>query len=73
MNEPETIQEGVRELTFDERAVWGTCPVCKAGPGTRCDWSVGILAALYMHQNPRGAHLGRLQAAPLRVRVEAVR
>jgi len=73
MNEFETIQEGGRELTFDERALWGTCPVCKAGPGTWCDLNVGILAALNMCQETRGAHLGRLQAAPLRVRVEAVR
>lgn len=59
----------VRELSFDERAKWGKCPVCDASDGEPCNGLVGI--ALGRNINgatpPGGAHLGRLQRAPFKV------
>jgi len=40
----------LRELTIEERATWGTCPVCKAEHLERCDCD--------------GAHIARLVNAP---------
>lgn len=57
-----------RELTYHERAVWGTCSVCGAEHGKACDPDVGIpLVADVNGDRPR-AHLARLNNAPLRVR-----
>lgn len=46
-----------RDLTVAERFLWGTCPVCDAVDGESCD------------EGQEAVHLGRLQAAPKRVRV----
>ena len=50
------------ELTYDERATYGTCPVCKKGPSQWCDGSMGLSFGGQMPEH--GVHLGRLQAAP---------
>ena len=61
------------ELTYQERATWGECPVCHAKPGEWCDGTQGIALGLNTHGDPpeHGAHLGRLQRAPKRVRMVA--
>lgn len=46
----------LRELTIEERATWGTCPVCKAEHLERCDCD--------------GAHIARLVNAPQFVATE---
>jgi len=57
-----------RELTYRERAVYGTCPVCGVGPGKRCDPNIAIPLVA---DRPGGvaplAHLARIQNAPRRV------
>lgn len=60
-----------RELSFEERATWGECPACHAKDGQPCDPSVGIAVGQNIYGQPpqEGAHLGRLQAAPFRVRL----
>lgn len=60
----------VRELSPDERMRWGKCPVCHAEHGEPCDSSVGIPLGrnVYGEVPTEGAHLGRLNAAPMRVR-----
>jgi len=60
----------VRELTFDERARWGECPVCHAKDGEACNRYVAIPLGVAADGGPpaNGAHLGRLNAAPQRVR-----
>lgn len=57
------LKEGVYDLTFDQRLVWGSCPACKAAPGNRCRSEI----------LPDGVHLSRLDVAPARVRIEALR
>jgi len=50
------------ELTYDERATWGTCPICNATPGQWCDGEIGLR---FGGQIPHhGVHIARLQAAP---------
>lgn len=63
----------VRETTYEERATWGTCPVCAAEHGMRCDSNVGIALGRNVNGDAptEGAHLGRLQRAPMRVRLVA--
>ena len=60
-----------RELTYDERATWGECPVCHAKQGEWCDGAYGIaLGRTANGELPEhGVHLGRLQRAPKRVRM----
>lgn len=53
----------LRKLTYDERAVWGVCPVCGAKPGKPCikmttDWKPSKLL------QAKGAHMARLVNAP---------
>lgn len=50
------------ELTYDERAVFGTCRVCGKGPGQWCDGTMGLTFGGQIPEH--GVHLGRLQAAP---------
>lgn len=60
-----------RDLTYDERATWGQCPVCQAKHGEWCDGTRGMFAALSTLGGrivDNGVHLGRLQQAPRRVR-----
>lgn len=70
-----TNHDEPRELTYEERATWGTCKVCGAGPGEWCHASVGIQLGQRLDGRPmatgEGAHLGRLQDAPLRVKLVA--
>jgi hypothetical protein len=63
--------ETIHELSYDERAVWGECPVCHARPGESCHPEVGILLGVNVDGKPpeNGAHLGRLQKAPFKVRI----
>lgn len=60
-----------RELSFEERATWGECPTCHAKDGEKCNPNVGIPLGLTVGGRlpDPGAHLGRLQAAPFRVRL----
>ena len=64
----------IRELSYDERATWGTCPVCSSPHGEWCNGDIGIP----MGRNINGGipdkvvHMGRLQAAPLKVRLQPV-
>lgn len=62
-----------RETTWKERATWGECPVCKAQDGEWCVADVGIQFGMSMNGNRMktgdGAHLVRLQNAPLAVRL----
>ena len=60
-----------RDLSFNERATWGECPVCHAPHGRNCDPSVGIPLGLNARGEPAhgGAHLGRLNNAPFRVKL----
>ena len=68
MSEPGPI----RELSFEERAKWGTCKVCGAKHGEWCHAAVGLQLGRRMDgramQDGEGAHLARLQAAPDKVR-----
>lgn len=61
-----------RELSFDERARWGECPVCKAPDTEPCRAEVGIQLGTKLDgsqlKTGEGAHLARLQRAPYRVR-----
>lgn len=54
------------ELTYEERAVFGTCPACGAKHGEPCDGRVGIPVGRTVSGEPpaEGAHLGRLMNAP---------
>lgn len=63
--------QGIREATFDERATWGTCPVCGAPHGENCHPEVGVQLGRTVSGRPlqqgEGAHLARLQKAPAKV------
>jgi hypothetical protein len=61
-----------RQLTYDERAVWGTCPICGAEMGQPCDGSIGYYVGCLPNKSQGGAHMGRLQAAPFEVEVSGV-
>ena len=53
------------ELTYEERATWGTCAACGASHGDPCDADIGWHLGGVRPDN--GVHLCRLQNAPLRV------
>jgi len=57
---------------YAERAVWGECPVCHAADGKPCSPNAGIFVGEpeCLTHEPL-AHLGRLWAAPMRVRITA--
>lgn len=59
----------IRELSYDERATWGECPVCKAKHGEWCNGLVGVSLGRNVNGDipEHGVHLGRLQEAPLKV------
>lgn len=70
------MSEGpVRELTYEERATWGTCPVCSAPHGEFCNSNVGFSLGRNVNGEipPNGVHLGRLQNAPLKAQLVGVR
>lgn len=60
----------VRELTYEERATWGECPVCHVSHGQRCDGNVGIALGRTVNGGlpTDGVHMGRLRQAPMKVR-----
>lgn len=60
-----------KELSYEERATWGDCPVCKATHGQKCSPDVGIPLGHTVDGSPPndGVHLGRLQRAPKAVRL----
>ncbi len=62
-----------RDTTLEERIRWGVCPVCKAGHGEYCCAAVGFQLGHRVDgrrmQDGDGAHLARLQRAPMRVRL----
>lgn len=62
---PEYPVERIK-MTYEERATFGTCPACGAGPGKWCDGAVGLHMGYALDGKPPadGVHLGRLQAAP---------
>lgn len=65
--------EATRELSFEERATWGDCPVCGAKRGEWCHAEVGFQFGHRIDGNPMktggGAHLGRMKNAPSKVRL----
>lgn len=65
----------VRDLSFDERARWGKCPVCDQEDGEPCLSFVGIALGRNINGEtpPGGAHLGRLQRAPFKVQEIGIR
>jgi hypothetical protein len=60
-----------QDLTYAERSTWGVCPVCDAIHGEPCDGRIGVPLGVNVNgQRPtEGAHLGRLQNAPVRKRI----
>ena len=60
----------VKELTYEEQATWGECPVCHSKHGEWCDGAKGIVFGLTAGGNlpASGVHLGRLQRAPFKVK-----
>lgn len=65
-------EEKTEYLTFAERATFGTCSICGAGPGQWCSPDAGLLIGVKVNGGPPspgdGAHLARLAASP-RLRV----
>jgi len=59
----------IRELTYEERRVWGICPVCEAKPGESCSGDVGIPLGIAVDGGlpANGVHLARLAQAPRQV------
>jgi hypothetical protein len=64
-----------RDLTFEERATWGTCPVCRRAHGEPCDPDQGFHLGLNARgEIPKGgAHLARLTAGPRAIQILPVR
>ena len=64
-----------RELTYDERATYGECPVCHAKHGEWCDGNIGVPLGQSVSGYPtsNGVHLGRIQRAPMAVREVPIR
>jgi len=65
-----------RDLTNAERFTWGKCPACEAPHGEPCRAAVGLQLGVRVDgrrmRDGEGAHLGRLQRAPRRVRLVEV-
>ena len=66
--------ERIHKLSFEERAVWGDCPVCAAKDGEKCNPNAGLLATLIVAGETiyPGAHPARLDRAPKTVRIVPV-
>ena len=62
-----------RETSYEERATWGTCPICEAEQGEWCRAEAGVHIGVRVDgrrmQTGEGAHLARLRNAPMRVRL----
>jgi hypothetical protein len=54
----------IQQLTYEDRAVYGTCPVCSAQPGEPCDMSQGIPLDVPTELSDTGTHTARLINAP---------
>lgn len=50
----------LKELTYEERSIWGTCPVCDSEPGIPCS----PIGAEDIPDGESGAHFARLVNAP---------
>ena len=65
-----------RKLTYEERATWGKCPVCQAEDGEWCHAEIGPQLGIQVGggrmATGEGAHLARLQNAPLEVKLIAI-
>lgn len=61
------------ELSYDERATWGDCQTCGAKHGTWCHGDAGLSLGRTLDGRPPpyGVHLGRLQEAPMAVKIVA--
>lgn len=70
----EHIMVNRRSLTYEERAVWGICPICREAPGVPCDkdFGIGVFNPLGMRLSQGGAHMARLEAAPTEIQEEEV-
>ena len=70
-----TDLQAVREAKIAERLTWGECPVCHAKPGEFCHADVGLQFGVRADgsrmKDGEGAHIARLQRAPLKVRLAA--
>lgn len=57
-----------KELTYEERATWGECPICQAKHGEWCDGMRGIAVGRTVDGGvpENGVHLGRLNKAPFK-------
>ena len=66
--------EPERELSFSEKATWGTCPACEASHGEKCYGAIGFPLGKNINGqiDPDGAHLGRLRNSPNKVREVAI-
>jgi hypothetical protein len=62
-----------RDITYEEAATWGECPVCHAQDGEACDWKVGVPLGHNINGSrpTEGAHMARLFKAPKRVKLVA--
>jgi hypothetical protein len=60
----------IKRITPDERAVFGTCPVCKATDGEQCTLSVQDLETWPFDDAGTGAHVARLINAPQKAAVD---
>lgn len=62
-----------RDLTYEEQATWGECPVCHAKDGEWCyaevGFQVGVKVGGGRMQTGEGVHLARMRNAPERVKL----
>lgn len=63
------MTERIRELSFEERARWGECPVCHVKDGQACNWTIeGELSLYYPYTTGPNAHYARVHNAPREVK-----
>ena len=54
----------IKQLTTDERATWGMCPVCNVRHGEACTLSMDDFEEYPIDDLGLGAHVARLINAP---------
>jgi hypothetical protein len=59
----------IKQLTVEERAVYGICPVCGAKQDEPCDMSEGVPLDVPAEFADVGTHTARLFNAPMRAAV----